>query len=68
MNKLNSRAKQRRTHRWGADDSLEGGGIEHKGKRTHGLDNSVVIAGEWRGIRGLDGNGKNKRRLEKKRL
>ena len=36
-----------------------GGGIKQKGKRTHGMDNSVVIAGyEGRGVRGIKGNGK----------
>ena len=35
-----------------------GGGIEQKGKGLMDMDNSVVIIGA-RGIRGLNGNGKN---------
>ena len=38
---------------------LGGGGIEQKGKGTHGHDNSVVIAGVGGHIRELNGNGKN---------
>ena len=51
---------------------LEGAGIEQKGKRTRGHDNSVVIAGGG-GVRGLHCNRKkfimkNKHNRLKKRL
>ena len=39
---------------------LGGGGTEQKGKRTHGQDTSVVLVGAG-GIRGLNGNEKNKK-------
>ena len=49
-------AKLRQTHRWRADDSYWGvgegrgdGGIEPKGKRTHGHGQQLVTA-RWRGV------------------
>ena len=63
MNKLNQQAKQRQTHRWRVGTHLvggkwEGGGIEQKGKRTHGHGQQC---GDYRGqgIKELHGNGKN---------
>lgn len=42
-----------------------GGRTELKGKRTHGMDNGVVIAvGEKRVIRELNDNGKNKNKTK----
>ena len=32
--------------------------IEQKGKRTHDMDNSVMVAGGESCIRGINGNGK----------
>ena len=50
----------------GVGGRLGDGGMEQKGKRTHG--HSVVIA-RWRGIKRLNGNGKNmiKIKLKNKR-
>ena len=55
--------KQGQTHRWKQDDSWKGGrwehgGIEQKGKRTHGHGQQCGECWGKAGIRGLNDNGK----------
>ena len=43
-----------------------GGGIEQKGKRTHGHGQQCGDCGGYRDIRGLNGNGKNTTKKKKR--
>ena len=63
MNKPNQQAKQRQTHNGEQMTAsgvwLVGGGIEQKGKRTHGHAQKCGDCWGSGSIRGLKGNGKN---------